>query len=576
MQSNYYTKKCCYTIYHGDIISGAYEYAAVCTPTQYYNSPAYNGCILYIHCGENPATVKVSTIYNSEDVLLQPGEVRQINYDVNMFPINGAESKAIRLVSDAEIQVILFKESKDTPFFEFNEAYEVPSINNTGTFFFTAAYDATNCENPSYANQFFMVTSFYDDTDIVVTPKDEMPYDVSLPSFGTYAVVTFDYADLVAKGTQISSNLPINVVAGNLCQYNKGSSGTYLSNIPPVKNLEKHYMTPHLISENIQTPGFSLNVMATEDDTMVQFNDQVVSLPLLGDAVTFELEDTQEWMPLECSKNCLAVQFTKSETEIYGLFMLPILPVEEFYTSAFFTTLDTSPTSYFSLAVEGEDPGSDILLNGDSLGYLEWSASDGYATAETDIPKGTYVLVSETGRRFAVYVYCHSQTFDGGAGYAVLSRGSGGVVPTGGPTTTSTTTGPTVTDPVTTTGPTATFTVPTGPSVSITITDSTTAESITSAPNTGPTLPTGPSSSATVTDPTISVTTMTDPTISVTTTTDSTVSATSTTSTPPPIISLPQLSIRLNGTVYTSDGQDISLSCAQVKQIMRDFCKVVA
>ena len=72
-----------------------------------------------------------------------------------------------------------------------------------------------------------------------------------------------------------------------------------------------------------------------------------------------------------------------------------------------------------SLVVVGESPGDDLYLNGESLGYLDWTSIMGYSSAEMAISEGTYELVSANGRNFATYIYSH-ETDDRGAGYALL------------------------------------------------------------------------------------------------------------------------------------------------------------
>ena len=242
-------------------------------------------------------------------------------------------------------------------------------------------------------------------------------------------------------------------------------------------NLADHYVIPHLIVENTESPGFSLDVVASENNTVVEFDGMVVELETVGNSVTFELDNRREWMSLNCSKNCLAVQYSKAVSTDHGLFMLPMVGAHEFYVNTTFTTLDVHPTSFISLAVEGEAPG-DILLNGDSLGDLDWGTIDGFATAETAVDQGTYVIESMDGRPFALFVYFHDDARSGpvGAGYTRLPTNK--YIPTTLPTTTP-----------------------------------------------------------------------------------------STTTTPPPTdgnYTLPQLSVRLNGTVYTEDGEDMTPQCAQV------------
>ena len=285
---------------------------------------------------------------------------------------------------------------------------------------------------------------------------------------------------MIADGTQIASNVPINVVSGNLCEDYTSSgqrSGSLISSIPPVSNIAKEYIVPHLISQNIASPGFYLTVVAVDDNTMVEFDGETTILPFVGNSVTFDRDNAREWMYLNCSKNCLAAQFSLTVIDVFGRIMMSLLPAENFYTWAFFTTLDIHSTSYISLVVEGEDPGSDILLNGDSLAYLNWTALHGFTTAETAIAQGAYILESSNSRLFGAYIYCRSEVYVGAAGYAFL--------------------------------PLSNY---------------------------------------------IDITT-TIPTIT----------------TPPPMDKLPQIMIRLNGTVQAEDGQDIKPVCTQVKLYFKEY-----
>ena len=305
-------------------------------------------------------------------------------------------------------------------------------------------------------------------------------------SYGTYSTVSFIAGHPVSSGTLITSDAPITVVSGNLCEWNPVPWGSYISSIPPITDLADNYVIPNIISQSTESPGYSLHIVATESNTVIEFDGSVVELDSLGNSVTFECDNRREWMSLNCSKNCLAAQYSKtlaSSSHIYGMFMLPVIGASEFYTSSTFTTMDIQPQSYISIVVEGEDPGTDILLNGDSLGDLDWGTIGDYATAETSIDQGTYVMESTNNRPFAVYVYSHwflSPDYSGGVGYTHLPASRG--IPT--------TLSPTTTTPSTTTTQAATLPLTDGN------------------------------------------------------------------------YTLPQLSVRLNGTVYTEDGEDMSPQCA--------------
>ena len=413
-----------------------------------------------------------------------------------MIPEDGTESKAIRVDSDAEIQVLVFKESF-APNIDnlYHDVVEVPEARKYGMHFVTSGYNKESRSAAGWAGQFYVVATLYDNTTISVQPQSGSPFELVLPSFGTFTWVSYDSTDLIASGTLITSNAPITVVSGSLSGSNPYVSGSYISSIPPICSLADRYMIPHLISHNTESPGFSLHVVASENNTLVEFDGSVVELALVGNSVTFEV-NSGGWMSLNCSKNCLAVQYAKSlrsSSGIYGMLMLVILGANEFYGSTSFMALDVNPRSTISIIVEEEMRGTDIMLNGDSLGHLEWEINYGYSTAETTIDEGTYVMQSVSNRPFVVYVSCHwriGYDTSAGAGYTSVPAERG---------------------------------IPTTPS-------SATTTSVTSPPMT-------------------------------------TVSPSPPPATPPPTdgnYTLPQLAVRLNGTVYTEDGEDMSPQCAQV------------
>ena len=404
------------------MISGDYEYSAVCIPSQRLINPVANGCIMYVHCGLDQTNVIIKTVTSTQFLQLEPGEVQKIIFGVEMFPTDGAESKAIRLTSSGEIQVLIYKDSDDGSY-EFNGVYQVPNDNMCGDSFLTSASNNEFCMSNTMGNQFFLVSTFYDNTLIEVTYQNGSSFKHTLPAFGTFVHVTGDPKNFIADGTQITSDAPINVVSGNLCELWE-EYGSLITRIPPVASLNNTYMIPHLIAHSAVSPGFSLVIVAAHDNTVIEFDGKTVTLPSVGNSTAFVGSFPDEWMFVECSRDCLAVQITAAVESEFGRIMLSILPVQDFYTWAFFTTLDIHPTSYISLVVEGEDPGSDIFLNGDSLEHLDWSASHGYAVAETAIPQGTYVLESMNNRPFAAYVYTHSEIHAGGAGYTLLPLSS--------------------------------------------------------------------------------------------------------------------------------------------------------
>ena len=170
---------------------------------------------MYIHCGPEPANITINTIDSTQFLFLQPNEVYKMNFEETMFPVAGAESKAIRVESNTEIQVLIYKEDKQD--YRREDVYEVPNSMQNGMQFVTSAYYSDNtCINSAYGNQFYVITTVYDNTTITIQHQDDSPFEVCLPSFGTFTTVSFDYTNRVASGTLITSDVPVTVCVWKL------------------------------------------------------------------------------------------------------------------------------------------------------------------------------------------------------------------------------------------------------------------------------------------------------------------------------------------------------------------------
>ena len=69
--------------------------------------------------------------------------------------------------------------------------------------------------------------------------------------------------------------------------------------------------------------------------------------------------------------------------------------------------------------VEGQPPMDDIYLDGESLGYLQWTIQGGILYVYMEVSKGFHQVRSSPSKRFSAYVYSHTTDFLGGYGYAV-------------------------------------------------------------------------------------------------------------------------------------------------------------
>ena len=316
--------------------------------------------------------------------------------------------------------------------------------------YFTTGYPRTEGSTNSDPEQFYLVSSFYDGTSVNVTQQDGTTYEVELPEYGTFFQTTTDRMNHLADGTLITSSKPVNVLSGNLFVTNtigSGSSDTYVSSIPPTEVLGTQYIVPNIIN-NYSPSGYSVSIVATQDSTIVESDGDVQTLDQ-GESAILEYPSHDASVFINCSKPCLVTQYAKGYHGRSSMFMQTILPEGEFSLLAFFTTMNVSSTAFLSLVLKGESPGDNLYLNGESLGYLSWTPTNGYSTAELAVSQGTYELESLDGRAFATYVYFHMEVASGGSGYAFLPFGSGDIsstpAPTAAPTTSVPSTAPTTT-----------------------------------------------------------------------------------------------------------------------------------
>ena len=420
---------------HIVFVAGVYEYATACLPTS-YSGVSY--CFLNIICSSE-AYIEISTSADTISFTLAPGELYHKEISNDFLPIMGYESKALRVTSDVEILVLMYSDHVSSPFF--NDAYMVPNqilVNGT---YYTTAYDNDRACGSSGFKEFYLITSFQDETSVDVVQQDGTSFALELTTFGTFTQTTTDPDNHLATATKIASNKPINVISGNLCIYNYASGSapgavTYASFIPPVESLGQQYIVPKIINEDDPPPGFSLTIVATENNTVVE-SDGDMYLLNRGETAVLEYAYKDQSIFVNCSDSCLVTQFSKAIADQSGAFMQFMLPEHDFSTSAYFTTLDVQPMSFLSIVIQGESPGDDVYLNGTSLGYLTWTPVNGYTTTELPIPHGAYHLESEDGRPFAAYIYFHLKHAGGGAGYSLLPTESSRVTPL--PTTSSST-----------------------------------------------------------------------------------------------------------------------------------------
>ena len=351
-------------------VSAVHEYASACLPksrSSYY----INSCYVYI-ISESTANIEIHTLKDSISFTLSPGELYRRGFDDEFFPTIGSESKAIRITSDLPIQILVHKTSTHATQ-RYQDVYMVSHQAGSQNRYFTTGYPRTaGSDCNSSPEQFYLVSSFHDGTSVNITQPDGTTYEVELPEYGTFFQTTSDQKSHLADGTLITSSKPVSVVSGNLCVSNPHptadvNTDTYASNILPTDMLGTEYIVPNIIND-YSPYGYSVSIVATEDNTVIESDGDVQTLDQ-GESAILEYPSRNQSVFITCTKPCLVAQHTKSYYGRSSLFMQTILPEVEFSLSAFFTTMDLDAyRAYLSLVLKGESPGDNLYLNGGITG----------------------------------------------------------------------------------------------------------------------------------------------------------------------------------------------------------------
>ena len=339
----------------------------------------------------------------------------------NLQVDGGVESKGIIISSSGKISVFLAQiDSFYTPQ-EYMDATEISPISGTQLSYHVVNHvnAPTSCAT-GFRNDFFAVSSSEDNTTVTVTSPTDSSSSYVLNRFETYSEIA-EYGFIELSGYKIESSAPVTLVAGNLCTYNYAdvaSTGTYITSHRPVDKYGIQYVVPSI--EAPRNSGYDVHVVASMDDTTVNIDGQVVVLQA-DDILIKEFYYLSEATLVNCTFPCNVIQFSKAYDNYNGMFAIDVIPTDEFYTRATFTTSQELTGQYVTVIVDSATPVGDILLDGVVFDPV-WSTAEGFTYATADVEKG-YHLMNSTASRFAVYTYAHALSEGGGYGFAVLPAG---------------------------------------------------------------------------------------------------------------------------------------------------------
>ena len=366
-----------------------YEYAVACPPTHRPEYPSYSGCAVSIVSEYTMAMVNISTVNSQWTQAVSPGIPQTINFNQTVHTTCGLEDKAIMLVSETELVVLLHK-LDSTSSEIFLDATQVYDLQMAG-FEYYILNTRSGCSSSSYINAFYMIMSHWPATFLQVYESDVFVEAQVLTHHQVYTTYTTSIS-VDFSGRYIHSNYPVTIIAGTLCVGNLDSdySGTYMTSLPPIIHYGEDYAAPSIASP-IAT-GYRLDVVAAEDDTRVTFEGENVDLDK-GETSSIEFLWNNLASMVTCSKKCLLIQYSVSTLGlINGDFMINVIPTEQFYKYSYFSTIDYDVQHYVSIMVHGLPPMDDIFLDGTPLNDETWRFRDKYTYIDLPVERGQHTI----------------------------------------------------------------------------------------------------------------------------------------------------------------------------------------
>ena len=387
-----------------------WEYAIACIT----NTNVFHGCNIRVYSNAT-ANVTINTYDTTTNIQLEAREQHVWRVDESLLPVLGVERKGILITSDSEIQVIVEKLHVENNYAI--DAFQSHTKSNSSQqqYYTISVPNIVSC---SLYNHYLSVVAYEDDTHVTLTYQDGTDISYQLNTFRELTLKTSDHLNDFVSGTHINASKPVTVSSGNLCvgatpdgEPNGGAS--VVSDIPSTEQYGTQFVAPPLGS-----PGYMVNIIATEDNTVVSHDDQDMEINA-GDIYRIERPYHDDIFSATCSKPCFLSQFTYGVADETGNFLLNVLPIHQFYRSCVFVTMDYEITHYISIVAVGIPPMDDIYVDGENLQDLVWQTAEGISFATIDISNGFHDMYS-TATEFAVYVYGHTSYYGGGYGYSVI------------------------------------------------------------------------------------------------------------------------------------------------------------
>ena len=375
------------------------------------------GWTLYQQCNSNTT---FNLIYDTADYMhLRTLIFCFLRWDAWDFKVSGGiETKGIHIITDAQISV--FVSFRDTAYPYLQDETEIESVSSTQTSFYIVNHiDSIDFCGSAYTEQYFGISASQDGTLVKITSAETKQF-LTLNLHDTYSEIAEDNR-VDFSGFHVSSSAPVTLLSGKICAENTVAnpavSGSYISSHRPVDQYSTEFIVP-VISLPLGS-GYDVHVVASRNNTVVDIDSDVHHLDE-GEVIISQCPHRVTAASVFCSLPCNVVQFSKGLWAYDGLFMISVLPTEDFYSSAVFTTSQSNGPFYITVVVDSPTAVTDIMLDGSSFSPV-WTVFGNYTYAQELVSQGYHGMTS-TDSRFAVYTFSHTGYNAGGYGYAVLSK----------------------------------------------------------------------------------------------------------------------------------------------------------
>lgn len=318
------------------------------------------------------------------------------------------------------------------------DGYMALPLTTTSTSFYIASYTPYPGSHSTFA-----VAALEDSTCIeifAVNGSESTRIDfVSLNSFEVYNGLS-DEIDFT--GYMVLSTHPVTVLGGHMCaQVPVGIMfcDHLSSQMPPLDEWGTDFIVPG-IRGRLNTAGYIMRVLASEDDTEVFINNAKVATISRGiQYFEYEAEFTYEILVIRCSAPCLVIQYnvgylyedggnaaTSEDKKRTDPYMMIVPSLDHYQTTLRFGTsnfiadeLVEEFENHLAIVAPTSKKGS-VTLN---LEYLPtdtvWiDMSNGYSVCNFEIEHGLYNIRSNTGDvPLMCFIYGHGRTHITAYGY---------------------------------------------------------------------------------------------------------------------------------------------------------------